>query len=177
MKKMFLSLSVIMLLVFITMTNAHAEGLIQLNPTDSYILISDGPYYYSQAFQKWSNYDYLQLYVEEINKNSVRFCLEKKENGHWKSINECDNGNAFPNYYLDNDGGDGTYIMYCGDSTTNYVTPPNVSTSHIKSVLAGDLYAIEAGEIYRIVLYNPSQWNGKTAEVKCSIEFMNWLGD
>lgn len=47
---------------------------------------------------------------------------------------------------------------------------------YVKSVVAGDQYAIESG-IYRIVMYNPSQWNGKTAQVKCSIEFMNCLGD
>lgn len=179
MKKLITLLLCICSICCIVLTNSvKAEGYIQLNPTDDYIYIGDGDFYYTQAFQKTSNYDYLQLHVEEILRNSVRFCLEKRQsNGQWVPESLSDSGRIFPYYYLDNDGGDDTYIMYCGGTSNNYANPPGVSTSQVKSVLAGDQYAIESGETYRIIMVNPSQWNGKTAKVKCSIEFMNCLGD
>ncbi|MCM1130788.1 MAG: hypothetical protein NC310_02285 [Roseburia sp.] len=162
-----------------TMTSEETVSPLTTNPTRFSTItlvtdktaISDGTSFYSEPFKCSQDYAYAQVYISTIKGNSLWFTLQKYDGTKWLPEDVVNSANTiFANDDLKTD----IYLMFCGKDKTNYVTPDGVTTKKVLSVSTSDnSNAILANQLYRIVVHNKKQWNGKTAYVNATLKVKN----
>ena len=145
------------------------DTIIQLGGGE--IKVADKSSFETTPFICDTNFDYVQVHINYIKGNSVYFVLQENIDGIWTPALGVSGNEIFVN---DNKKTN-IYLMYCGKDKTNYTTPDDADTSKIQSVSVEfeERYAIKANHEYRIMIYNPYQWNGKTAYINATLQVKN----
>ncbi|MCM1130785.1 MAG: hypothetical protein NC310_02300 [Roseburia sp.] len=135
------------------------------------VSVADKDNYQSEPFEYKENFEYVQVNISSISGNSVYFVLQEYVNEKWIPELRKPGSSIFVNDNLKSD----IYLMFCGKDDTNYTNPDGIPTSKVFSVSTNSesRYAIQANHKYRIMIYNPYQWNGKTAYIKAKVEMKN----
>lgn len=126
---------------------------------------------YSAPFKCSTNFDYVQIYIDEISgSEKVYVVLQELVDGFWLPKQGDPGSEILVQVSLKSN----IYLMYCGKDATNYVTPVGADTNKVKSVSTNNTdYAILANHEYRIMVYNCNNFWGKSCKLKATLQVKN----
>ncbi len=151
-------------------TNLTSGAAIPIISDDTAII--DGTSFYCEPFQCSSNYAYVQICIRSIKGNSLWFTLQKYSGTKWEPADVINSDNTI---LVNDDLKSSIYLMFCGSDKTHYVTPSGSTTEKVLSIATSETEsnAVVKNQLYRIVIHNKKQWNGKTAYVNATLQVKN----